>query len=78
MGRRFERRGWVVTLWNERPSVAYKYAGFSGPHPSLVVECPTCGSPAMHYCREDGTGRPKDRPCDARREAAGTTEQEKP
>lgn len=48
----------------------FKYAGFSGPHPTLVVPCPTCESPAMHYCNDEHG--PVDRPHDARRVAAGT------
>lgn len=49
----------------------YKYAGFSGPHPSLVVACPVCLSPVAHYCNGDD-GRPTDRPHDERRALAGT------
>lgn len=52
--------------------VGFKYAGFSGPHPSLVVPCPTCGSPVGHYCNgDDGTAT--DSPHWPRRAAAGTT-----
>jgi len=44
----------------------FKCAAFSGPHPSLTVDCPTCGSPAGHYCNDDD-GNPADRPHDARK-----------
>ncbi len=51
--------------------MSYKYAGFSGPHPSLVVDCPACGSPTGYFC--NGTdGGPTDRPCTRRRLVAGT------
>jgi hypothetical protein len=50
---------------------SFKYAGFSGPHPTLVVDCPTCGSPTGYYCNDD-EGHPTDRPHDRRRAAAGT------
>lgn len=49
----------------------YKFAGFSGPHPTLVVACPTCGSPEGHYCN-DADKRPVDRPHHERCVAAGT------
>lgn len=50
----------------------FKYAGHSGPHPSLVADCPTCGSPAGHYCNENG--RPVDGPHPARRERAKSSQ----
>jgi hypothetical protein len=50
----------------------FKYAGFSGPHPTLVEPCPACGAPEMHYCNE--RGQPIDAPHEARRLAAGTIE----
>lgn len=55
----------------------FKFAGFSGPHPSLVVDCSTCGSPVGHYCNDD-QGRPVDRPHDARRARALDEEHPKP
>lgn len=53
----------------------FKYAGFSGPHPTLVVPCPACGSPVAHYC-VDRHGRPVDGPHEERRALAGTASAE--
>lgn len=50
--------------------IIFKYAMHSGPHPSLVVDCPECGSPAGHFCNRDGV--PADKPHEARRIRAGT------
>jgi hypothetical protein len=49
----------------------FKYAGFSGPHPTLIVDCPTCGSPAGYYCNDE-PGHPVDGPHQERRIAAAT------
>lgn len=47
----------------------FKYAGFSGPHPSLVVDCPMCKAPAGYYCNEIDR-KPRDRPHDPRKRLA--------
>lgn len=53
------------------PKGNFKYAGHSGPHPTLVVACATCGAPVMCYCAGDD-GLPVDRPHAQRRRDAGT------
>lgn len=52
--------------------MTFKYAMHSGPHPTLVVACPTCEAPAGHFCIRDGEAA--DRPHFHRRLAAGTAE----
>lgn len=79
------RGGLYEFTWGERLAEAharlrsaarrhvFKFAGFSGPHPTLIVDCPTCGSPAGHYCNDE-RGRPDDGPHHERRVAAGTAQ----
>lgn len=52
----------------------FKFAGFSGPHPSLVVDCPTCAAPAGYYCNRDS--EPAGSPHEHRRLRAGTVDAE--